>query len=206
VIALPFDTAVLGSVLTPRSLPLCPELRLWLLGDDVDLSTRVSELFAIETAPYWAFCWGSGQALARYVLDHPEHVRDRVVADFGSGSGVCAIAAARAGARLVFAVDSDPFALRAIPENARLNHVQIETVASMPARFDVLLASDVLYEVGNRELLEAHASEGRTVIVSDPQRAQCPRLSPQPVCSYDVETVPNVDAPSRNAVIYLLQS
>src|SRR5690349_14600661 len=132
--ALPFDSTVLGSVLTPRSLPLCPELRLWLLGDDVDLSTRVSELFSIETAPYWAFCWGSGQALARFVLDHPHHVRGRVVADFGSGSGVCAIAAAKAGAHTVFAVDTDPLALRAVIENARLNGVEVETVTSLPER------------------------------------------------------------------------
>jgi predicted nicotinamide N-methyase len=199
---LPFDRAVLGSVLTPRSLPLCPELRLWLLGDDVDLSTRVSELFSIETAPYWAFCWGSGQALARFVLDHPQQVRDRIVADFGAGSGVCAIAAAKAGARAVYAVDTDPVALQAIGENARLNRVHVECVSALPDAFDVLLASDVLYELGNRELLESHASEGRVVIVSDPQRVHHQRLERTPVCSYDVVTMPDVDHPCRHAVVY----
>ena len=87
--------AWLGSRLSPRVLPLCPELSLWLLGDDVDLHQRVSEVFEIETAPYWAFCWGSGQALARYLLDHPELVRGRDVVDFGAGCGVAAIAAKR---------------------------------------------------------------------------------------------------------------
>jgi predicted nicotinamide N-methyase len=198
--ALPFD--LLGSVLTPRSLPLCPELRLWLLGDDVDLSTRVSELFSIETAPYWAFCWGSGQALARFVLDHPQHVRGRVVADFGAGSGVCAIAAAKAGAKAVFAVDTDPLALRAVSENARLNGVEVHTVSSLPDAFDVLLASDVLYELGNRERLEQVARAGCAVIVSDPQRVHHQRLELEPVCSYDVETVHNVDAPCKHAVVY----
>ncbi len=199
---LSFDRALLGSVLTPRSLPLCPELRLWLLGDDVDLSTRVSELFSVDTAPYWAFCWGSGQALARFVLDHPQHVRGRVVADFGAGSGVCALAAAKAGARVVYAVDTDPMALRAIEENARLNGVHVECTHALPGDFDVLLASDVLYELGNRELLEGHAASGRAVIISDPQRVHHQRLERTPVCSYDVVTMPDVDHPCKHAVIY----
>lgn len=199
----PFDEAVLGSRLRPRPLPLCPELTLWLLGDDVDLSTRVSELFAIETAPYWAFCWGSGQALARYLLDHPELVRGRSVADLGTGSGVSAIAARLAGAREVTAVDSDPYALRAVQENARLNGVSVSTSDTLPPAFDVLIASDVLYEPGNRELLEREAKGGRTVITSDPLRPGNPRLTREPVASYDVETVPNVDAPINRAVVYV---
>jgi predicted nicotinamide N-methyase len=201
----PFDEAVLGSRLRPRSLPLCPELSLWLLGDEVDLSTRVSELFAIETAPYWAFCWGSGQALARHLLDHPELVRGQVVADFGAGSGVAAIAAARAGARAVVAVDSDPHALRAVRENARLNDVSVAAQPGLPASFDVLIASDVLYETGNRALLEAEARGGRTVIASDPLRVGCARLGCEPVRTYRAETVPNVDAPAASAAVYVLR-
>jgi predicted nicotinamide N-methyase len=200
----PFDEAVLGSRLRPRRLPLCPELSLWLLGDEVDLSTRVSELFAIETAPYWAFCWGSGQALARHLLDHPELVRGRVVADFGAGSGVAAIAAARAGARQVVAVDSDPHALRAVRENARLNDVQLTAQTALPETFDVLVASDVLYEAGNRALLAAEARSGRTVIASDPLRVGCARLGCEPTRSYRAETVPNVDAPAASAAVYVL--
>src|SRR5262245_47516304 len=48
--------------------------------------------------PYWAFAWPGGQALARYVLDHPTLVAGRRVLDLGSGSGVAGIAAMRAGA------------------------------------------------------------------------------------------------------------
>ena len=48
--------------------------------------------------PFWAFAWAGGQALARYVLDHPETVRGRRVLDFASGSGLVAIAAVKAGA------------------------------------------------------------------------------------------------------------
>jgi predicted nicotinamide N-methyase len=200
----PFDEAVLGSHLRPRPLPLCPELSLWLLGDEVDLSTRVSELFSIDTAPYWAFCWGSGQALARYVLDHPELVRGRTVVDFGAGSGVSGIAAALAGARDVLAVDMDPLALRAVDENARLNGVSVRTGRALPEQLDVLLASDVLYELGNRDLLLDHARRGRTVIASDPLRMGNPRLPFSPSHTYEVETMPNVDAPLKSAVVYLL--
>ena len=62
-----------------RRLPLCPEIRLWLLGDEVDLEAECRELHDGEAPPYWAFCWGSGQALARFLLDHPEEVRGRRV-------------------------------------------------------------------------------------------------------------------------------
>ncbi|HEY6877374.1 MAG TPA: 50S ribosomal protein L11 methyltransferase [Polyangiales bacterium] len=192
----------LGARLGPRELALCPELRLWLLGDEVDLHQRVAEVFAIDTAPYWAFCWGSGQALARYVLDHPELVRDRVVADFGAGCGVAAIAASRAGARAVVAVDIDRHALVACVRNAELNGVRLEVARELPDEFDVLLASDVLYEVGNRQLLETELARGRTVLVSDPLRHGNPRLSLQPRCSYEVRTMPDVDYPVHSAVVY----
>jgi predicted nicotinamide N-methyase len=192
----------LGSRLSPRKLPFCPELTLWLLGDDVDLHQRVSEVFAIDTAPYWAFCWGSGQALARYVLDRPELVRDKVVADFGAGCGVAAIAALKAGARAAHAVDIDPHALTAALRNAALNGVALETATALPASYDVLLASDVLYEVGNRDFLTREIEQGRTVLVSDPLRRDNPRLTLTPSCRYDVKTVPDVDYPVASAVVY----
>jgi predicted nicotinamide N-methyase len=194
----------LGARLGPRQLALCPELRLWLLSDDVDLHQRVAEVFAIDTAPYWAFCWGSGQALARYVLDHPELVRGRVVADFGSGCGVAALAALKAGARAAVAVDIDRHALVACRRNAALNEVELAVARELPQEFDVLLASDVLYEVGNRQLLERELARGRTVLISDPLRPGNPRLSLEPRCEYQVTTMPDVDYPTRSAVIYHL--
>ena len=193
----------LGSRLSARQLLLCPELTLWLLGDDVDLHQRASEVFAVETAPYWAFCWGSGQALARYLLDHPAVVRGRSVADFGAGCGVAAIAAARAGARHVTAVDIDPLALAACERNAALNGVALETASVLPAECEVLLASDVLYELGNRDLLRGHIEAGRTVVVSDPLRRDNPRLEGLSIrCRYDVKTMPDVDYPLASAVVY----
>jgi len=200
----PIPEAWLGSRLTPRQLDLCPELRLWLLGDDVDLHQRVAEVFEIDTAPYWAFCWGSGQALARYVLDHPELVLERDVVDFGAGCGVAAIAALKAGARSAVAVDLDPHALVACARNAELNGVGLKTARELPADYQVLLASDVLYEVGNRDFLRSELDRGRTVLVSDPLRRDNPRLALTPRCTYQVKTVPDVDYPVASAVIYHL--
>jgi predicted nicotinamide N-methyase len=192
----------LGARLGPRQLTLCPELQLLLLSDDVDLHQRVAEVFAIDTAPYWAFCWGAGQALARYVLDHPELVKGRVVADFGAGCGVAAIAALRAGARAAVAVDIDHHALVACKRNAALNGVELAVARELPREFDVLLASDVLYEVGNRQLIERELARGRTVLVGDPLRFGNPQLSLEPCQNYEVRTMPDVDYPVRSAVIY----
>lgn len=196
--------AWLGSRLAPRQLTLCPELSLWLLGDDVDLQQRVSEVFAIETAPYWAFCWGSGQALARYVLDHPELVAGLDVVDFGAGCGVAAIAALKAGARSATAVDLDRHALAACQRNAELNRVELAVQRELPPHYQVLLASDVLYEPGNRAFLQALRELGKTVLVSDPLRRDNPRLELTPCCRYQVTTMPDVDYPVSSAVIYHL--
>jgi predicted nicotinamide N-methyase len=203
----PFEQheAVLGSRLRRRTLNLCPELELWLLGDDVDLNRRVSELLSIERAPYWAFCWASGQALARYVLDQPELVRGKRVVDFGAGGGVAAIAALRSGAHSALAVDLDPHALRAAHANARLNGVALETACALPEQFDVLLAGDVLYELGNRELLLAAIERGCTVLVGDPLREGNARLTLPERARYAVTTMPDVDAPLATAVIYHLE-
>lgn len=197
--------AVLGSRLRVRAPDLCPELRLWLLGDDVDLNRRVSELLSIERAPYWAFCWGSGQALARYVLERPELVRGKRVADFGAGCGVAAIAALKAGACSALAVDIDPHALRACRANARLNGVALDVSTELSSDYQVLLASDVLYELGNRELLLTALAREATVLVSDPLRPGNPRLELAESARYAVRTLPDVDSPMASAVIYRLE-
>jgi predicted nicotinamide N-methyase len=194
---------VFGARLSRRRLPLCPELELWLLGDEVDLNRRVSELFEAETAPYWAFCWASGQALARHLLDHPRLVHHKRVVDFGAGSGVAAIAALRAGAACATAVDCDPEALRAARANARLNGVTLATSRSVPADFDVLVAGDVLYEVGNHAFVSEQIARGRTVLLGDPLRQGNARLSSVPQAQYEVTTLPDVDQPLTRAVVYV---
>src|SRR5699024_7457606 len=53
-------------------------------------------------------------------------LRGQSVLDYGCGSGVLAVAAARLGASKVVAVDNDPQALEATTANARRNEVNIE--------------------------------------------------------------------------------
>jgi predicted nicotinamide N-methyase len=122
--------------------------------------------------------------LARYLLDTPAEVRDLRVLDFASGSGLVAIAAARAGARSVLAVDIDPLAVAATELNAEAAGVRVEARAvdltgqALDGRFDVLLAGDVFYDAGAaarflpwfREL----AAAGARVLVGDPGRAYVP--------------------------------
>ena len=112
--------------------PLVPEIRLHLATEVAPIWLATEETLAQGAVPppYWAFAWAGGQALARYLLDHPETVAGRAVLDFGAGSGLVAIAAAKAGAASVTAAEIDHFAAAAIAANAALNGVTIEVLTS----------------------------------------------------------------------------
>jgi predicted nicotinamide N-methyase len=201
----PQSLSVLGSALEIRSLPLCPELRLWLLHDGVDLNARAQDLLHGGPAPYWAFCWGAGQALARHLLDNPELVAGKRVVDFGAGSAVAGIAALLAGASVVTAVDIDPLALEMATCNAQLNGVAVDVALTGPESWDVLLASDVLYETGNEHWLQTAAASGREVLLSDPLRHGTPRPGLTVIAEYAVRTLPDVDYPIQRALIHRLK-
>jgi len=200
----PPELRAFGQVLVLRRLPLCPEIQLWLLGDDLDLEAECRDLHEMESPPYWAFCWGSGQAFARFLLDHPAEVRKRRVVDLGSGSGVVAVAAAMAGARSVVAVDSDPSALRAVRVNAAVNRVSVAVASEIPDSWDVLLSSDFLYEPANRDRLMELARGSGSVLVSDPERPSSPRFPSEPLCRVPARTLPDVDSPVCTAAIFRL--
>ena len=139
--------------------PLVPALPLWLLDDTLPMQRLPQETInaLIEAPPYWSFCWGSGQALAAWLLAEPERVQGRTVLDIGSGSGVVAIAAALAGAGRVIACDLDREALQAAAANAALNGVTLELVTDMAPwldQVDILTAADILYDRDNLPLLE----------------------------------------------------
>jgi predicted nicotinamide N-methyase len=191
---------------------LVPEIALHLATELTTLWT-VTEAWLAEHAlppPYWAFAWAGGQALARHVLDHPELVRGRAVVDFGSGSGLVAIAAAMAGARRVIAADIDAVALRAIVANARRAGVHVEATIETTSRdliddacadLDVVLAGDICYEqpMSTRVLpwLAALARAGKTVLVGEPGRAYAPTAGVEEIARYDVETVADVEGVAR---------
>ncbi|KAA0969837.1 methyltransferase [Aureimonas fodinaquatilis] len=169
----------------PIAPPHVPELQLYLADEAHDLWLKTEdELAEIGLPPpFWAFAWAGGQVLARFILDHPEHVQGRHVVDFASGSGIVAIAAAKAGARHVTACDVDPFCRAAIDLNAALNNVEIafEHHDMIGRKFtaDCLLAGDVFYD---REFaarlvpwFNSLTRDGVDIWIGDPGRAYLPR-------------------------------
>jgi predicted nicotinamide N-methyase len=159
-----------SATVEPRSLPLVPELRFYLMTDHYPGHSLAREeyLRLMERPPYWAFCWGGGQALARWILDHPERVRGRDVVDFGAGSGVAGIAAARCGAMSVQAVDIDQDALRVCLLNAGLNGVSLRVAEQMEEGADpLLLAADVGYEDAGFAAVVRHIESGGQAIIAE---------------------------------------
>jgi len=178
--------------------PLLPELV-------VHTASEVTPLwFATERwldergvdVPFWSVPWAGGQALARYVLDHPETVRDLRVLDFACGGGLVAIAAARAGAAWVAAVDVDPLAQAAAGLNAALNGVSFEVacddLVGIPLEgIDVVLAGDVWYEqepsARFRAWFRTLVAQGIRVLTADPGRLHAPRRALE-LARYEVPT------------------
>ena len=174
--------------------PLAPEISLYLADAQVGLFDLTGgEFRSDEPPPFWAFVWAGGQALARYVLDHPEAVGGRTVLDVAAGSGVAAIAAAKAGAAAVTAIDLDRNAAEAIRRNAAANDV---TVTAMPMDVtdspitDVLLAGDVFYSPTVAErmtgVLRDRARRGTRILVGDPGRGYFPERLLVQVAEYVV--------------------
>jgi predicted nicotinamide N-methyase len=192
--------------------PFVPEIRLLTAAEPFGLWDHTQR----EDPPFWAFPWAGGQALARYVIDHPGTVAGRHVLDVAAGSGLVAIAAAKAGAARVTAGDVDPNAVAAIEINARAN-----AAAVTPRAFDlaapadgavntqVVLAADVFYQ---RELaglalrfLRRAAGGGADVLVADPGRAFLPAADLTPLASYQVPVLSVLeDAPVKTVTVYRL--
>ncbi|MEA1030752.1 50S ribosomal protein L11 methyltransferase [Pseudomonas sp. N-137] len=166
----------LGQLLGDARLVACPlpetELKLWLIdGDNMDRAFSPEETRRIlHEPPYWSFCWASGLAMARYLVEQPHWVAGKRVLDFGAGSGVAGIAALKAGALEVVACDLDPLALAACQANALLNDVTLgysEDFFAEDDRFDLILVADVLYDRANLPLLDQFLSRGREALVAD---------------------------------------
>ncbi|MGH6870308.1 MAG: class I SAM-dependent methyltransferase [Rhizomicrobium sp.] len=197
----------------PVAPPLVPELRLRLAVDVMPLWRKTEE--ELDTMgvppPYWAFAWAGGQALARYVLDHPAEAAGRSVLDFGSGSGIVAIAAAKAGARFVCAADIDRYAQAAIALNAEANGaaLEIETrdVIGSCEAWDVILCGDMCYErpLSERLLgwLGQRAAAGARVLLGDPGRSYFPKSGVERLATYRVQTTRDLeDSEIRETGVY----
>ena len=188
---------------------LCPvpgleEVRLHLASEILPLWRAVGEATGDDDPPlpYWGFAWVGGLAIGRHLREHPELVAGLRVLDLASGSGLCAIRAALAGAAEVTAVDIDPFAEAAIKANARANGVRITVVGrdlldEPPPEVDVILAGDCWYEAGlaGRVLpwLQAAQARGSEVIVGDAGRRYLPLDALAEIGAYDVRTTTDLE-------------
>lgn len=190
-----------------RPVPLVPEL-------SVRVASEVTPLWHATEAwldargvppPFWAFAWAGGQALARFVLDAPTLVRGRRVVDLATGGGLVALAAARAGAARVVALDLDPLAVAATALAAEESGLAVEPLQADAegvdlARFDVVLAGDVFYERTQARLfttlLRRAAAQGAAVLAGDPGRAYAPVEGFVVRATYDVPTPEELEGTS----------
>jgi predicted nicotinamide N-methyase len=194
-----------------RAVPDVPELLIHSATPASGLSRLAEEDPLGFGSPYWAYPWAGGIALARYVLDHPERVKGRSLLDLGTGSGLVAIAAAKAGARAAQAADVDRYALAALDLNASANGVAIaarlgDLTAGPPPATDMILVGDLFYtrDLADRvtAFLDRCVAAGIEVLVGDPRRASLPRERLRHLAEYRVRDVGDGQgtAPTAGAV------
>jgi len=198
--------------------PLVPEIRLHLASEITPLWQATEATLARDQLPppYWAFAWAGGQALARHVLDHPALVRGKRVLDFGAGSGLLALAAAKAGASMVTAAEIDPFAAAAIALNAALNRVEVgvetaDVIGDTATPWQVVLVGDMCYERPLAERLTMWlrrlAADGTLVLLGDPGRNYLPKVGLTALARYTVPTPLDLeDRTARDGVVWRLSS
>jgi predicted nicotinamide N-methyase len=205
------------------SVPYVPEIRLQQADDPFTVWEQLESTVArtgVSTGddraelppPFWAFAWAGGQALARYLLDHPDLVAGQRVLDLASGSGLVAIAAARCGARPVLAVDVDELAIRAISVNAAANGARVQPMLADLLDGDaegagVVLCADAFYEeeFAQRALRFLHRAKagGARVLVGDPGRAFLRTAGFVPLATYEIPvTVALEGVTSKRATVY----
>ena len=201
-----------------RPVPLVAEIVLHVADEAVPLWEKTEEdLGALGLPPpFWAFAWAGGQALARYILDHPDTVTGKRVLDLGAGSGLVAIAAAKAGAASVVAAEIDAFSRAAIAINARANGVTIAMTdidlladgAALPA-MDVVLVGDLFYEQATAArafgLLQRAAATGTQVLIGDPGRSYLPKDKLRQLAEYRVPVTRDLeDADIKHTAVWTL--
>ncbi len=209
-------TAFIEANCLPVPVPLVPEITLILAHEAMPLWQKTEdELGELGLPPpFWAFAWAGGQALARYLLDHPQCVRGKRIIDLASGSGLVAIAARLAGAAHVLACDIDPYAEAATRLNARAMNVEIEITSGNllgdpPPVVDVILVGDIFYERPLAEqaltwLKQAKAG-GSDVIIGDPGRSYLPKEHLKPLMDYSVPVTRELeDAEIKHTTVWRL--
>lgn len=211
--AVDFKQFVLDNTFTATP-PLTPEIYIHIASAALPLWQKFEDLSGETNTPppFWAFAWAGGQALARYILDHPEIVRGQKVLDFGAGSGIVAVAAAMAGAAVVEASDIDPVSLAATEINARENHVHVVPLCADVIGqhgWSVLLIGDTCYEKPLAERLygwlKTETRSGVHAYFGDPGRNYFLPQGLKKLAGYDVPTPRDLeDREMRKTGVYLV--
>jgi predicted nicotinamide N-methyase len=201
-----------------QPVPGLEEIRLHLADEALVLWHAVQlETGDPDTAlPYWAFAWGGGLAIARYLRDHPRFAAGRRVFDLASGSGLCAIAAMLAGGSEAIGADIDPFAITAIGLNAKANGCRVtalrrDVLDAEPPETDLILAGDCWYEatLAERVLpwLRRARDQGIAILIGDPGRRYLPADELEEVACYDVRTTTDLeDLALKQGRVYRMRS
>lgn len=197
--------------------PLVPEIRLHLAEESLPIWRKTEEELGEMNLPppYWAFAWAGGQALARYLIDQPQLVAGKCVLDLGTGSGLTAVAAMKAGALRVLAADIDEVSLEATRLNAIANSVAISTTSSdlldtpPAAEWSVILVGDLFYERSLAERVTAYietaAGQGAVVLIGDPGRSYFPKDRFKKVADYRVSVTRELeDAEIKQTAVWRL--
>lgn len=182
-----------------QPVPHAPEISLW-VADELTPIWRLTEEELGEMGvppPFWAFAWAGGQALSRWLLDHPEEVAGKQVLDFAACSGLVGIAAMKAGAASALCADIDPFCGAAVRLNGQANGVPLtftadDLLGAPPPEVDVICAGDVCYEKPMTERVLAWLGEAKArgvrVIIGDPGRTYFPKTGLEFLAEYRVPT------------------
>jgi predicted nicotinamide N-methyase len=207
----------LDGALRLSTVEFVPEIRLYLFDSSIGLfDQNGGEYSSDRPPPFWGFAWAGGQALARYVLDHPETVRGARVLDLAAGSGLVAVAAAKAGATHVLAVDVDVAAMAAIEDNAGVNDVTVEAVArdilgESVSDVDIVLAGDAFYSAAMagrvERFLRRAVRDGARVLIGDPDRGYLADGALSPLMTYDIPVpVAAEGVSSQRTTVFELQA
>jgi predicted nicotinamide N-methyase len=201
-IADPHGFILANTRLTP--LPHAPEIALY-LADEITPIWRMTEEELGQIGlppPFWAFAWAGGQALARFLLDHPTEVKAKRVFDIGIGSGLVAIAAMLAGAAAASGADIDTLCAAAVAVNARANGVEVgftlrDPLDRDPPQAEVICAGDVFYEQALAERVLAWLArardQGSRVLIGDPGRSYFPKSGLVKLAEYSVPTTREIE-------------
>ncbi|MBS3847114.1 methyltransferase [Devosia sp. BSSL-BM10] len=207
-------TAFIKANLQLQAVPGLPEISLYIAHSGSRLSHLAKAKTGDAAAPYWAYAWAGGLALAHHFRAHPELIAGRTVLDLGAGSGLVGIAATMAGATAI-AAEIDAYGRAAIALNATANCCMIDLVeidldGPPPIDIAVIAGGDVFYnaETAGRMLpfLQRCHAVGITVLIGDPQRRDLPVDQLVPIASYAVGDVGDArQTTQRQASVYRLR-